>query len=344
MEGTMKSAIFYGIKDVKIEERPIPQITENDVLIKVLRAGICGSDTGAYLHGGDAYGIYPGKEFGHEFVGKIVEVGENVEGIQLDDIVFVDPTLAKKEGLVMADMVGAFSEYVNVENAKVGHNIYLLDKDIDLDLAAMIEPLSVGTQGAVCTEPKLGENIVVLGAGPIGLASAAGLIARGHKNVTVVDRNEFRLEKAKELGAHVINNTDVDLREELVKIYGGVPSIFGMDSPDVDMYIDAAGANALFEYCFNYARTSTRYIVIAGGAYTKPLALSGGLFMFYESVVRGSRGYTHETILEVIDHITNRKTCIENIITKKFKAKDFVEAIDVASKQDHDLKVLIDFE
>ncbi|MBQ5322268.1 MAG: alcohol dehydrogenase catalytic domain-containing protein, partial [Oscillospiraceae bacterium] len=223
MEGMMKCGIYKGIKQVAIEERPIPQIGPKDVLVKVLRAGICGSDTGAYLHGGHSYGIFENMEFGHEMVGKIVEKGEEVEGIELGDIVFVEPTRAKKAGIGMADMCGGFSEYVNVENAERNVNIYVWNKDINLDEAVLAEPLAVGTNGVIMQEPGRDEKVVVLGAGTIGLSAAAGLIARGLKNVAVVDVNETRLEMAKQLGAIPVNGKDGDLHEQLINLFGTFP-------------------------------------------------------------------------------------------------------------------------
>ena len=155
MEGTMKCAIYHGAKNITVEERPIPQCGEKDVLVKVLRAGICGSDVGIYVHGGESYGLQDGCQFGHEMVGKIVEKGAEVaDDLNIGDIVFVEPILSQKYGVGGSVMAGAFSEYTLVENAQRDVNAYVLDKDINLDEAVLIEPVSVGTQGAVAVEPK----------------------------------------------------------------------------------------------------------------------------------------------------------------------------------------------
>lgn len=98
-----------------------------------------------------------------------------------------------------------------MEDAKVNYNVYPLGKDVDLDAAVLIEPLSVGTKGAVCTNPALTDHVVVLGAGTIGLSAAAGLIARGMKDVCVVDRDPWRLSIAKELGALTIDTSVEDM-------------------------------------------------------------------------------------------------------------------------------------
>lgn len=367
MEGTMRAAIYYGIKDVRMEDRPIPQIGENDVLVKVLRAGICGSDTGAYLKGGEQYGVWSGFEFGHELVGKIVEKGAAVKDIEIDDIVFVNPMKAKRAGTLTADIVGAFSEYINVENAVVEENIYILDKNIDLDVAAIIEPVSVGTKGAVCLNPSVDDNVVVLGAGAIGLSAAAALIARGLKNVAVVDRDEFRLAKAVEIGCKTVNTSTDNLEEKLVEIFGQVqghvfdPAVVdpkllatimdfakkngysvGKKIPNVNLYVDAAGAPQLMSQCFSLGNQGTKYSVVS--VFAGNVELAANAFVSNEPLMRGSRGYDKDIILEVIDHITKEKTNIKTMITKKFKHEDFVEAIESACNSAENIKVVIDYE
>ena len=340
MEGTMKCGIYKGIEKVAVEERPIPQIGPKDVLVKVLRAGICGSDTGAYLHGGIYYGVNDDAEFGHEMVAKVVEKGAEVaDDINIDDIVFVEPTKAKPEGLPVADMCGGFSEYVNVINAVRDVNIYVLEKDINLDEAVLVEPVAVGTQGAVAVEPKLDEKVVVLGAGTIGLSAAAGLIARGLKNVAVVDRDEQRLAKATELGAVAINTTNGNLKDMLIEVFGACPGYEPV--PDVDLYVEAAGAPALFEECFGYARERTRYSVLS--VYSRNLNMTGRPFVMNQAMIYGSRGYEPSTIKEVIDHITNKKTPIGTLVTRKYKHADFAEAIAEAASG-RQIKVVIDYE
>ncbi len=340
MKGTMKCAIYKGIKNVAMEEKPIPQIGEKDVLVKILRAGICGSDVGAYLHGGLYYGVNEGSEFGHEMVGRIVEKGCAVANdISIGDIVFVEPTKAKKAGTVVADMCGAFSEYVNVENAEKDVNIYVLEKDINLDEAVLVEPVAVGTQGAITVKPGLDEKVVVLGAGTIGLSAAAGLIARGLKNVAVVERDKQRLEKAKQLGCITIDTNEGNLKEMLIKTFGQFPGYYPL--PDVDMYVEAAGAPALFEECFSYAREGTRYSILS--IYNRDLTISGSPFVMSQAKIYGSRGYQPDTIKEVIDHITNKKTPIGTLVTKKYKHENFPEAIAEAASG-RQIKVVIDYE
>lgn len=339
MAKMMKSAIYYGVQDVRVEERPIPTVGPTDVLVKVLRAGICGSDVGIYMHGGENYGLFPGSPFGHEMVGEVVEKGSMVgSDISIGDRVFVDPVMSQRGGIAGSIMAGAFSEYALVQDAKVGVNLYQLDKNMDLDKAVIIEPMSVGVQGAVAFQPKVTDKAVVLGAGPIGLSAAAGLIGRGLKTVIVVDINEARLEKAQKLGAKTINTKMENLKDKLIEICGAFPGYFPL--PDVDLYVDAAGAPSLLAEVFGYARYGAKYAIIAVfGQVTLP----GQPFIAAQPIIYGSQGYTHDTIVEVIDHLSQNKTDIASIVTNKFKHSEMNEALKYAASG-KGIKVIIDYE
>lgn len=339
MKGTMKCAIYKDVKNIVVETRDIPTISSHDILVKNLRAGICGSDIGIYLHGGTGYGLQPNSQFGHEMVSQVVEIGEDVQDdIQIGDIVFVDPTLSTENGAAGSVMAGAFSEYAVVKNAKVNYNIYPLDKNCDLDTMAIIEPFCVGTKAATMIEPTIDEKVVILGAGTIGLCAAASLLARGLTNVVVVDRDENRLSKAKTIGAMVVNTTTEDLKEALIRLLGTFPGYFPV--PDVDMYIEAAGSKDLLKTVFDYAREKTRYCVVS---MMPEITINGIHFISTQPMIYGSRGYEHANIIEVIDCLKQRKTKINEIITSKYSLDDFPEAISAASSG-KEIKVIIDFE
>ena len=199
--------------------------------------------------------------------------------------------------------------------------------------------MSVGAQGALAFNPKLDDKIVVLGAGPIGLGATAGLLGRGIKNVVVVDRNELRLSKAALLGVKTINTSTENLKDKLIEIFGTYPSYDPI--PDVDMYVDAAGAPPLLSEVFNYARNHTKYAIIS---VFQKVELEGRPFIAAQPIIYGSQGYTHETIVEVIDHILNKKTPIASImVTHKFKHEDISKALEFAASG-QGIKVIIDYE
>lgn len=368
MVGKMKAGVYYGVKNVVLEERDIPQISENDVLVKMLRAGICGSDTGAFLHGGARYGIWDGMVEGHEGIGRIVEKGANVAAdLNIGDLVFVEPLRAHKAGKIEADVLGTFGEYILVQDAKRDDNIYVVKPDVDVDLAAIIEPLAVGTQGALCTNPKPEDNVVVLGAGTIGLCAAAGLINHGIKNVVVVDRNEWKLELARKLGAKTVNCREEDVADKLCDIFGAytntatkmeyadpriMQQLMSMNvaganrvagkKPNVQLYIDCAGAKELLMQSLGFAAEGTKYVIVS--VYSEPLEINGSIFMGEPQLI-GSAGYRPSTIKEVIDHIENERTPIRNIITAKYSIDEFATAMEKAAyKENKNIKVLLSFE
>lgn len=339
MAEMMKCAIYNGIGNVSVEERPIPDVGNKDVLVKVLRAGICGSNVGIFTHGGENYGVFPGSQFGHEMVGKVTKKGSEVsDDINVGDIVFVDPVMSQCRGVAGSVLAGAFSEYSLVQNAELNVNIYQLGQNADLDKAVIIEPMSVGVQGAVAFNPKPSDKVVVLGAGPIGLGAIAGLIGRGLDNVVAVDRNDFRLKKAADLGAKTINTSKENLKDKLIAYFGIYPGYFPI--PDVDMYVDAAGAPALLSETFSYARNATKYAIIA--VFDK-VELPGQPFIAAQPIIYGSQGYKHETIVEVIDHILNSKTSVASMVTHKFKHEDIAKALAFAASGEG-IKVIIDYE
>jgi len=115
----MRALIYRGVRDVRVESRPIPACGPDDVIVRTVRAGICGSDTTAYLHGGENMMILPGREFGHEVVGYVWKKGERVTGVQEGDRVFAEPIQSVKDPSE-ANMAGAFSQYMKVNHACVG--------------------------------------------------------------------------------------------------------------------------------------------------------------------------------------------------------------------------------
>ncbi|WP_353625697.1 zinc-binding dehydrogenase [Bacillus sp. JCM 19041] len=334
----MKVGIYNGQNDIGVEERPVPKIGPTDALIRVLMGGICGTDINI-VKAGSEMGIRFGSEFGHELFGEVVEVGSAVKDVRVGMRVGVNPITAKKAGRRYSLEVGAFSEYVLIEEAALNYNLYLFDPSVLAKEGVLMEPMSVGFHGAFSVEPKQDENIVVLGAGPIGLSAAAGLIGEGIKNVCVVDMDEWRLAKAKELGAWTVNTSTHSLPDGLTTHFGTV-NVYGVDTPNVDAFIDAAGAPPLFEQIMKLTKPHARIAIIA--VYKNEVPISLAQIMSKEVKVIGASGYTHEDILKVISHINESKTTIATIVTDTFKLEDIQTAFSTAIKADKTIKVLVD--
>ncbi len=201
-----------------LEEIEEPRISINDVLIRVDRTGICGTDLHVYQW--DAWArktIRVPMTVGHEFVGEIIEVGSNVADFHPGDIVSAEGhvvcgrcrnCLAGRRHLcnntrgIGVNRPGAFAEYIAVPVTNVWHH-----KDtVDRDVASIFDPFGNAVHTALSFD-VLGEDVLITGAGPIGIMAAAVVKHAGARYVVITDLNDYRLELAKKIGVTVALNT-----------------------------------------------------------------------------------------------------------------------------------------
>lgn len=335
----IKAGIYHGKQDVRVEERPMPSVGPKDALVRILAGGICGTDINIIKFGTEM-GIRFGQEFGHELFGEVVEIGSDAsEGVKVGQRVGINPITAKRAGRRYSLEIGAFSQYVVVEDAEINYNLYPFADDINANEAVLMEPMSVGFHGAFSVNPKPGEKVVVLGAGPIGMSAAACLIGEGITDVVIVDIDDWRLAKARELGAKTVNTMTTSLKEGLSEIFGTV-NVYGVELPDVDAFIDAAGAPILFEQVMQVVKPFARIAIIA--VYKSEVPISLSQVMSKEVNIIGASGYTHEDILKVIDHINKKKTNISSMVTHVYPLDELQAAFDKAIEAKETIKVIVD--
>jgi threonine 3-dehydrogenase len=213
-----------------LEDVPEPEPGANDVLIKVKRTAICGTDLHIYKWDEWAQKTIPvPMVVGHEFVGEVVEVGENVNDYAPGMIVSGEGhivcgrcrnCMAGRRHLcpftsgVGVNRDGAFAEYVSIPNANVWHHA----DGIDLDVASMFDPFGNAVHTALQWD-MVGEDVLITGAGPIGAMAAAVARHVGARHVVITDVNDFRLELAARLGAtrtvNVERETLADVQKDL---------------------------------------------------------------------------------------------------------------------------------
>src|ERR671915_1348485 len=203
-----------------LEEVPVPQVGINDVLIRVDRTGICGTDVHIYKWDDWARKTIPvPMVVGHEFVGEIVKVGSNVSDFHAGEIVSGEGhvvcgrcrnCLAGRRHLcrdtkgVGVNRPGAFAEYLALPMTNVWHH----DPAIDRDVAAIFDPFGNAVHTAL-EFPVLGEDVLITGAGPIGLMACAVVRHAGARPVVITDVNPYRLDLARTIGVSVA----LDVRE-----------------------------------------------------------------------------------------------------------------------------------
>jgi len=208
-----------------LEDVPVPEIGINDVLIRVHKTGICGTDL--HIYDWDAWAqktIPVPMPIGHEFVGEIVEHGSNVSDFQVGDLVSGEGhvvcgrcrnCLAGRRHLCAHSIglgvqrPGAFAEFVALPMTNLWHQ----KPGIDEDVAAIFDPFGNAVHTAL-TFPVLGEDVLITGAGPIGCMAAAVVRHAGARQVVVSDPNKYRLELASRMGATVtIDPTERELAD-----------------------------------------------------------------------------------------------------------------------------------
>ncbi len=213
-----------------LEDVPVPQVGINDVLIKVELTGICGTDL--HIYNWDAWSqktVPVPLVIGHEFVGKIVEVGSNVFDFRPGDVVSGEGhvvcgrcrnCLAGRRHLcahtqgIGVNRPGAFAEYLVLPMTNVWHH----DPSVSLETAAIFDPFGNAAHSALSFK-VLGEDVLITGAGPIGLMAAAIVRHAGARYVVVTDLNPYRLELAEKMGANMALNVShgsiADIQKQL---------------------------------------------------------------------------------------------------------------------------------
>ncbi|MFW9906793.1 MAG: zinc-binding dehydrogenase, partial [Candidatus Thorarchaeota archaeon] len=259
----MKQQVMIAPKEIIFQDIPIPELEKNDVLVRMMRIGICGSDIHVY-HGKHPLTTYPVTQ-GHEVSGVIEKVGNNVKHFKLGDKVTVQPQIVCgkcypcthgkyhicDELKVMGfQTTGMASEYYVTE---VEHILKLPD-DMSFEEGAMVEPVAVACGAVSKVDDIKGKNIIVLGAGPIGNLVAQTVKSLGAQSVFITDVSDFRLEVAKKVGIdHAINPMKQNLSEEIVKV-------FGRDK--ADLIFECVGSNVTINDAIENARKGTDIIIV----------------------------------------------------------------------------------
>jgi threonine 3-dehydrogenase len=214
MKALVKSKAERGLW---LADVPEPETGINDVLIRIDRTGICGTDLHIYNWDEWAQKTIPVPMIvGHEFVGEIVEVGSNVRDFYIGDVVSAEGHVvcghcrnclagrrhlcAETQGIGV-NRPGAFAEYIAVPQTNVWHH----EKEIDRDVASIFDPFGNAVHTALSFN-VLGEDVLITGAGPIGIMAVAIAKHAGARYVVITDVNEYRLELAKQMGATVALN------------------------------------------------------------------------------------------------------------------------------------------
>lgn len=340
-QSKMKAAVYMGRKDVRIKEMEIPELGDRDVLIKNVYSSICGTDVAVYTHGPDTgHKVDVGGEFGHETISVVAAAGRKVKDFKPGQRVYPYPYYAKGD-TKRAGTLGGFSEYIHIPNARKGHSLYEVDERISDRAGCLIEPFTVGCRAARQGRPRPGEKAAVFGCGTIGIAAAIALKYFGVESVMICDLSDFRLDIAGKMGFQVCNTAREDFAAKAEAYFGRAESLNG-PVPDVDLFIDAAGAESVLNLFMESGKIGSRFVIVAVNNVRREIDL---LHLTYaQKSIVGSGGYMPEDVRDVMEIMKSGRWDIESIITHEFDLDDIAEAIETAADPQKALNVTVRFQ
>ncbi len=326
MKALVKAEAEPGLR---LEDVPVPALGRDDVLIRVLRTGICGTDLHIYDWDGWARANVPVPlVIGHEFVGEVVEIGSEVQELHEGDLVSGEGHLvcgrcrncmagrrvqcAHMKG-VGVNHPGAFAEFV----ALPATNVWRHEPGIDVDVASIFDPFGNAVHSAL-TFPVLGEDVLITGAGPIGLMAAIVARHAGARYVAISDVSEYRLDLARRIGVTLaVNPAEVKLSEVMAEL--GMREGF-------DVGLEMAGKPAALRGMLAAMTHGGKIAML--GLPAEDFEIDWAHFVTNMITIKGIYGrQMFETWYEM-SVLTRSGLDISPVITHRFDAADFGQAFD----------------
>lgn len=336
----MKAAIYKGKEQVEVRELPVPELEDYDVLIQNIYSSICGTDVAVYTHGPNTgHRITVGEEFGHETISRVAAVGKKVTDFKVGERVYPYPRYAKGD-TKRAGTIGGFSEYILVPAAKRDFSLYGVDESISDKMACLIEPFTVGCRAARRAEPKNGGKAVVFGCGTIGTAAAISLQYFGMEKIMLCDIADFRLNIAERMGFEICNMKKEDFVKKAKDYFGEAPSLSGL-VPDIDCFIDAAGAESILDIFMKQGKIESRFVCVAVNNAIRKIDLLH--LTFAQKSIIGSGGYMPEDVKDVMEIMKSGSWPIETLITHEYPLDQIEKAIMTAADPEQSFNVTIKF-
>jgi L-iditol 2-dehydrogenase len=333
-------------KPMLLEEgcREIPSPGKDEVLIKVRRIGLCGSDATIY-YGKHPYVSYP-LVMGHEFAGEIAGLGEGVNDLVVGQRVAVIPHLVCGKCSQCKTETFNFCEQLRCTGAEAdgAHCEFIvmpvvmaipIPDNLSMDDAAMIEPACVAYHAAKRGEIKNGDTVLIIGAGPIGIFVMQSVKVLGASRVYVADIDEKRLELAMSLGADgMINASKENITEGLARLAGG--------SKEVDVFFDCVGQKGeILEKIILMAKRGSRVVMVGvlQMDYNIPHLPD---FVQHELKLSGTTMYVPRDYREMIRYLSEGRISTKGMITHHFPITDLIKVFKefVEDKKEYFFKII----
>ncbi len=314
-----------------LEDVPEPQLGINDVLIRVDRTGICGTDVHIYKWDAWAQKTIPvPMVVGHEFVGEIVSVGSNVTDFHPGEVVSGEGHvvcgrcrnclagrrhLCKDTSGVGVNRPGAFAEFIVLPMTNVWHH----QPDIDRDVAAIFDPFGNAVHTAL-SFPVLGEDVLITGAGPIGIMAAAVVKHAGARYVVITDVNDYRLALAEKMGVRIAHN--VKGKESLLDVQRRLGMKEGFD-----VGLEMSGNPQAFHDLLTNMAHGGKIAML--GIPSQPIAIDWNTVVFNMLTIKGIYGREMYETWYQMSVLLQSGLDIRPMITHRFHASEFEKGFEV---------------
>ena len=327
---------------IEFRETPRPIAAEGQVLVRIMRIGICGSDIHVY-HGKHPFTRYPVTQ-GHEVSGRIEAVGSGVEGLSVGQKVTIEPqvccghcypcthgkyNLCEELKVMGFQTTGTASEYFTVDAAKVTP----LPETMSYDEGAMIEPLAVTVHAAKRFPELKGARVAILGCGPIGILLMQSCKALGAASVLVTDVSDYRLSVARSVGAdYAVNTGETDMEQALRDAFG---------SDKADVIFDCAGNDITMGQAIRCARKGSTIVLVA--VFSKLASVDLAVLNDHELELNTSMMYRHEDYVDAIRLVSEGKVQLRPLMSRHFAFRDYLKAYQyIDENREMTMKVIID--
>jgi len=340
----MKAAMLYGVKDLRIEEVPVPKVEAGEVLVKVKAAITCGTDLKIFQRGYLEKVIKLPTVFGHEWAGEVVEVGEGLEwpekGMRVragNSAPCLRCVMCRRGKYNLCENMvwlwGAYAEYIKVPARMVLVNMQEIPLNVSYEEAAIIEPLACVLHGVEEAKVNLGDSVAIIGAGPIGLLHLLTVKKMGAEKAIVIDLVEERLNFAEKLDAdETVNAGKVDAVETVRQLTDGYGA---------DVVIEAIGLPATWEQALKLVRKGGTVLEFGGCPLGTEIKLSTELLHYGEVTVLGTFHATPLHFRKALNLIVPRTIDVRPLITRKMRLQNIKEAFEILSTSKSEIKIAI---
>lgn len=335
----MHAAILRAPLDLRYESTAIPEISEDDALVRVRAALTCGTDQKAFFRGHPKIKI-PGP-LGHEFSGEMVAVGRNVTQFQVGDKVACVHTApcgscffcGKGQPNLCATLTdkmayGAYAEYIRIPSHVLRQNCLALPAGMSFETAALTEPLACCVYGIKQINLRPGETVLILGDGPIALMMVALAKSRGAGRIGLVGKNVKRLRAAEELGAHVVftqGASDQDVINEFLP-HGA------------DAVMECVGKADTWKRALTCVRPGGRVLLFGGCPPGESVAVDAGKIHYGNVTLYGVFHFTPAEVREALELLKDGRVPADRLITDHVPLADINKFFSQDGRKDY-LKV-----